>query len=1095
MKKYAALIVCLILLFPFTLCAALYQVGPGRTYQNLEEVADLLNPGDVVEVDGDHTYDGGVVFERPGTDALKIHIKGVRVNGRRPVISGGGNCVTFATPWPYTGPEGGHHYILEGFEITGGTYRGVFHQANDLIVRDCLVRDCPAHGILGADQGSGSLTLEYTEVTRCGSGDNRHQIYMATDEVNHPGSVFRMQHCYIHDGNGGNNVKSRAERNEIYYNRIEGAYYHELELIGPDSDADGGDPSLKREDSDVVGNVLIKKATSAGNNPDFSVTRIGGDGTGESRGRYRFVNNTILSGAGAVFRVFDTLESLEVHNNVLFNPTGDVLFKRTTEAIWVSGQETVFGGNNWIQTGAGEIPVQLTGTVSGNDPGFADTAQGNLFPAEGSPLIDAGHEPSSQAGFEFPDPLSLPLYLPPAGGVESLNAASARVITGVVDIGAFEATGSGTGDPDALHVDDGNTTGTQDGTADYPYTDIRTAVQNAENGDTIRIAAGTYGPVDTLNKSLRFLGGYAGADPAAYAAGQGGDFTSRTLNAALTVITGGTNQYGVTFTRSGNDPYQGLLEYVTISDSRKGIVFDTEISWPPAENVTIRNCIIENNGQAGDTTGGGGILVSGENVRIENNIIRNNRGGRGAGLARSGTPTNLVVRDNRIENNTCYDDHGGGVYLDGTVTLTGNVIDGNRVELGYGWGGGVLILGTAHLSSNIIRNNYAPSYGGGVFVDDGATAEMRNDLVYGNLTQQGTGAGVAVDGGYDGISRLTMDHCTVAFNNPDAVGDEYSLGGNGIFVDAGSSVTVVNSIFWANGDDDFYVRDGSTLTMTYSLSEEAWAGIGNLSADPLFADPDNGDFHPRSTAGRYVPATGSWVTDASHSPAIDAGDPASPWSAEPLPNGGRVNLGVFGNTSQAGLSKTVGPIPNLTRTQVSRLYVAIFGRASEGEGNRFWQTWKADGASKPDMASTATAMLATDAAKNYFGGSLDTDQAFIEHIYQLTLNKTQSDDGPGIAYWVSELDGGKTRGRVVADLVEVIQAYAPGGLYYDANDPVTIAAYHQFSNRVAVSDYMAETVEDLPDNWDTVTRFGPNGLNVTHDPATVVIAKAIMDNI
>jgi len=37
----------------------------------------------------------------------------------------------------------------------------------------------------------------------------------------------------VHDGNGGNGVKSRAERNEIYYNWIEGSLYHELELIGP----------------------------------------------------------------------------------------------------------------------------------------------------------------------------------------------------------------------------------------------------------------------------------------------------------------------------------------------------------------------------------------------------------------------------------------------------------------------------------------------------------------------------------------------------------------------------------------------------------------------------------------------------------------------------------------------------------------------------------------------------------------------------------------------------------------------------------------------------------------------------------------------
>ncbi len=63
----------------------------------------------------------------------------------------------------------------------------------------------------------------------------------------------------------------------------------------------------------------------------------------------------------------------------------------------------------------------------------------------------------------------------------------------------------------------------------------------------------------------------------------------------------------------------------------------------------------------------------------------------------------------------------------------------------------------------------------------------------------------------------------------------------------------------------------------------------------------------------------------------------------------------------------------LTQTQVSQLYVALFNRASEGQGNTYWQ-------SQPDMATAANVMLDTDAAKNYFGANLYTNQAFIEHI-------------------------------------------------------------------------------------------------------------------
>jgi hypothetical protein len=48
------------------------------------------------------------------------------------------------------------------------------------------------------------------------------------------------------------------------------------------------------------------------------------------------------------------------------------------------------------------------------------------------------------------------------------------------------------------------------------------------------------------------------------------------------------------------------------------------------------------------------------------------------------------------------------------------------------------------------------------------------------------------------------------------------------------------------------------------------------------------------------------VKNAVHSPAIDAGDPASACDAEPLPNGRKVNLGAYGNTSVASLSLTQG---------------------------------------------------------------------------------------------------------------------------------------------------------------------------------------------
>src|SRR5688572_15524229 len=147
---------------------AVYNVGPARTYKTIAQVASLLKAGDTVLVDGDATYAGGVKFTVPGTASAKITIKGVRVNGKRPVLSGSINTIEMNQ----------NHYVLEGFDVTGGTSRCIYHHAHGITVRDTVVHHCPAHGILGADTGSGSLTLEYVEVHNSGAGDTKHPIYI-----------------------------------------------------------------------------------------------------------------------------------------------------------------------------------------------------------------------------------------------------------------------------------------------------------------------------------------------------------------------------------------------------------------------------------------------------------------------------------------------------------------------------------------------------------------------------------------------------------------------------------------------------------------------------------------------------------------------------------------------------------------------------------------------------------------------------------------------------------------------------------------------------------------------------------------------------
>lgn len=403
--------------------ATTYQVGADKPYKTIHELSSALVPGDVVEVDGDAVYAGDLHIraESSGTPAQKVTLRGIAINGQRPVIEGG---VEFGIVLNAS------HFVFEGFEVRGAANFCVVHKANDVTISDVIVHDCPNHGILGTDFESGSLTIQFSEVHHCGSEEYQHQLYIATDESMYPGSTFRLEHSYIHDGNGGNNVKSRAERNEIYCNWIESPMYHALDLIDPD----GQDPSLAREDSDVVGNVLIQYG-------QYYIARLGGDhdGLGTS-GRYRFAYNTMISNANAnaYFYLMNPIESAAFHNNAFLathnggGPPAAVL--DLDDAQWTNGPQ-IAGVNNWV--GPGVDASQLSGTLTG-ELAFTDEIGLNFVPIEGSALIDASAPDQGPSGFEVPDGWAVPTCVPALRRKNSELSSLARPATGTPDVGVYE---------------------------------------------------------------------------------------------------------------------------------------------------------------------------------------------------------------------------------------------------------------------------------------------------------------------------------------------------------------------------------------------------------------------------------------------------------------------------------------------------------------------------------------------------------------------------------------------------------------------------------------------------------------------------------
>jgi predicted outer membrane repeat protein len=160
------------------------------------------------------------------------------------------------------------------------------------------------------------------------------------------------------------------------------------------------------------------------------------------------------------------------------------------------------------------------------------------------------------------------------------------------------------------------------------------------------------------------------------------------------------------------------------------------------------------------------------------------------------------------------------------------------------------------------------------------TAE-RSTSVLKNFVIRSSDVGIFIAGSSPTIQNVT------------AVNNEFAIAAY-----AGAAPDISNCIFWDNLDGDL-----SGCTATFSCIEQGAEGQGNISQDPLFADPDNGDYHLLAERGRFVPAHGLWTFDVRTSPCVDAGNPLLGPGAEQRPNGGRINMGAFGGTLEASMSE------------------------------------------------------------------------------------------------------------------------------------------------------------------------------------------------
>jgi hypothetical protein len=148
------------------------------------------------------------------------------------------------------------------------------------------------------------------------------------------------------------------------------------------------------------------------------------------------------------------------------------------------------------------------------------------------------------------------------------------------------------------------------------------------------------------------------------------------------------------------------------------------------------------------------------------------------------------------------------------------------------------------------------------------------------------------------VSAILCEGASPTLKNLTIVDNDF-----GIQAFYGAEPYIINCILWGNGAGDLFQCDA-----TFSCVQRGPAdyGTGNINANPHFADEDHGDYHLKSQRGRYVAASGSWVTDVVMSPCIDAGHPDEYPRDEPVPNGERINMGAYGGTPYASQSNSLG---------------------------------------------------------------------------------------------------------------------------------------------------------------------------------------------
>ncbi|REE78603.1 parallel beta-helix repeat protein [Paenibacillus taihuensis] len=431
---------------------ATVEIGPGKTYQNINEFAwETLKAGDVVYIYyRPEPYREKIGIFAEGTKEQPIIIHGVPgPGGELPKIDGSGAATRALNPIPNANrslvrigkdSKKAAYVTFENFEVMNAhaskkyvnasgalasyavNAAGVWIDNGDHVtLRNNTIHD-NGNGIFGTSSmyvWEGAL-IDYTSKDLLIQGNyiygngNAGRMFEHNSYIAAIGTVYENNHYGdLLTGSQGYGLKDRGAGTVVRYNWIEGGRRQIALDDAEDTPRIVFDPTYNS--SFVYGNLLIEHDHLFDTWGDDEIINFGGDSVTvpDRHGRLNFWNNTVVTYRQQRVYGQDGVPGLKdpgrIERTVLFYAPGkhvdawNNVFHHAganpAPLVITDDDGTIELRNNWFTAGyyydfnqPDRVPAKNIGTKTGTDPGFVDVTLGvqNYKLKADSALIDAG---------------------------------------------------------------------------------------------------------------------------------------------------------------------------------------------------------------------------------------------------------------------------------------------------------------------------------------------------------------------------------------------------------------------------------------------------------------------------------------------------------------------------------------------------------------------------------------------------------------------------------------------------------------------------------------------------------------------------------